>query len=251
MRQDYDKIESELVGFLKSEMSIAKFNKAVFGLSGGIDSAVTAVLCKKAFGDNVLAIMMPSDATNQKNMSDALRLCEVFDIPAEHVSIKNMLLAYPLNLNEQKLRKGNLSARLRMCILYDISSRERALVIGTSNKSEIILGYGTLFGDIACALNPLGSLYKTQIFGLAKHLGVIEEILTKAPSADLWEGQTDEDELGHKYADLDKVMFAMFNEGKSAKELKDSGINAHLVDFVVSRYETNTFKSKLPKIASI
>ncbi|MEY4505050.1 MAG: synthetase, NH3-dependent [Pseudomonadota bacterium] len=251
MRQDYDKIENELVGFLKKEMLATGFRRAVFGLSGGIDSAVTAVLCQKAFGKNILAVMMPSDTTNPQNMSDALALCEKFNIEAEHVDLKNMLLAYPLSLDGKHLRRGNLCARLRMAILYDISSRERAIVVGTSNKSEIILGYGTHYGDTACAINPLGSLYKTQIFGLAKHLGVTNEILTKAPSADLWEGQTDEDELGHTYANLDKVMYSIFNEGKTPSELKDAGADSAIVDFVMNRYESNTFKSRLPKIAQI
>lgn len=250
MRQDYEKLENELLNFLKTEMAKTGFKRAVFGLSGGIDSAVTAVLCKKAFGKDILAVLMPSDTTNPKNTDDALKLCEKFDIEAECVSLKNMLEAYPLCLDGEKLRRGNLCARLRMSILYDVSSREKALVIGTSNKSEIILGYGTMYGDIACALNPLGQLYKTQIFGLAKHLGVIDEILTKAPSADLWEGQTDEDELGHTYANLDKVMFAIFNEGINPDVLKQS-LGGEIVEFVLQRYESNKFKSQLPKIAQI
>jgi NAD+ synthase len=176
-------------------------------------------------------------------------MCEKFDIEAEHVSIKNMLHAYPLELSP--LRKGNLAARMRMCVLYDISSRDKALVVGTSNKSEIILGYGTLFGDTACAINPIGQLYKTQIFEFAEHLGVIEEILTKAPSADLWEGQTDEDELGHTYAELDRVMFALFDEGKKADEVVTMGHLEAIVQTVLSRYENNVFKGKPPRIAEI
>jgi NAD+ synthase len=246
---DYSVLEAKLVRFLQDEVKAAGFERVVFGLSGGIDSATIAVLCKKAFGHRIKAVMIPSDTTNQIHMSHALMMCEKFDIEAEHVSIKNMLLSYPLELTP--LRKGNLAARLRMSVLYDISSRDRALVVGTSNKSEIILGYGTLFGDTACALNPIGQLYKTQIFEFAAHLGVIDEILTKAPSADLWEGQTDEGELGFTYAELDSVMFHLFDNGKSAKDVISLGHSQDIVDLVLSRYQNNVFKSKPPKIAEI
>ncbi len=246
---DYQQLEDKLVKFLQDEVKAAGFERVVFGLSGGIDSATVAVLCKKAFGHNIKAVLIPSDTTNPIHMSHALMMCEKFDIEAEHVSIKNMLLSYPLELTP--LRKGNLAARQRMCVLYDISSRDRALVVGTSNKSEIILGYGTLFGDTACAINPIGQLYKTQIFEFAAHLGVIDEILTKAPSADLWEGQTDEDELGHTYAELDKVMSAMFDDGKKPEEVAEMGHSESIIEMVLSRYNNNVFKGKPPRIAEV
>lgn len=250
MRMDYEEIEKKLVLFLKGEVERAGFDRVVLGLSGGVDSAVVATLCKKAFGANMLAVMIPSDTTNPVHMSHALMLCEKFDIEAEHVSIKNMLHAYPLELRTP-LRKGNLAARLRMAVLYDISARDKAIVVGTSNKSEIILGYGTMYGDTACGVNPIGSLYKTQIFGLAKHLGVIDEIINKAPSADLWEGQSDEEELGHKYKDLDAAMFDLFEGGLSKEDVVKKGHDEVMVDFIVSRYMANLFKSKPPKIAEL
>lgn len=246
---DYQKLEADLIDFLRREVEKAGFDSVVFGLSGGIDSAVVAVLCKKAFDKNCRAVMMPSDTTNPIHMSHALMMCEKFDIEAEHVSIKNMLLAYPLALTP--LRKGNLSARLRMSVLYDISNRDRALVVGTSNKSEIILGYGTMYGDTACAINPIGQLYKTQIFEFARHLGVIDEIINKAPSADLWEGQTDEDELGYTYAELDKVMFALFDNNMSADDVKNLGHSQEIIQTVQNRYKANTFKGKTPTIANV
>jgi len=246
---DYFALEANLVKFLQDEVKTAGFDRVVFGLSGGIDSATVAVLCKKAFGHNIKAVLIPSDTTNPVHMSHALMMCEKFDIEAEHVSIKNMLLSYPLELTP--IRKGNLAARLRMSVLYDISSRDRALVVGTSNKSEIILGYGTLFGDTACAVNPIGSLYKTQIFEFAAHLGVIDEILTKAPSADLWEGQTDEGELGHTYEELDKVMVALFEKGKSVEDVVSMGHSKEIIDTVLSRYQNNIFKGKPPRIATL
>lgn len=250
MNMDFASIESQLVAFLQKEVAAAGYSRVVFGLSGGVDSAVVAVLCKKAFDHNMLAVMIPSDTTNPRHMSDALSLCEKFDIEAEHVSIKNMLHAYPLQLDD-KLRKGNLAARLRMSVLYDISSRDRALVVGTSNKSEIILGYGTMFGDTACAINPIGELYKTQIWGLAKHLGVIDSIITKAPSADLWEGQSDEEELGHKYLDMDAAMYELFDMKKSREEVVAGGHNEQMVDMILDRYAKNRFKSQTAKIAKI
>lgn len=250
MRSDYDVIEQKLVAFLQDEVKKAGFERVVLGLSGGVDSAVVATLCKKAFGTNMLAVMIPSDTTNPIHMSHALMLCEKFDIEAEHVSIKNMLHAYPLELRTP-LRKGNLAARLRMAVLYDISARERAIVVGTSNKSEIILGYGTMYGDTACGINPIGSLYKTQIFALARHLGVIDEIINKAPSADLWEGQSDEEELGYRYKDLDAAMFDIFDNGLKPEEVIHKGHNKEMVDFIMSRYENNVFKTKPPKIAEL
>lgn len=250
MTLDYNLIEEKLISFLKKEVASAGFERVVVGLSGGVDSATVAVLCKKAFGANMLAVMMPSDTTNPIHMSHALQLCEKFDIEAEHVSIKNMLHSYPLEL-KTNLRKGNLAARLRMAVLYDISARDRSLVVGTSNKSEIILGYGTMFGDTACAINPIGQLYKTQIFALAKHLGVIDEIINKAPSADLWEGQSDEEELGFKYGDLDAAMLDIFDKKLSSAELDANGHSEEIVKFINERFEGNVFKTKPPKIADI
>lgn len=250
MDTNYSKIESKLISFLQEEVAKIGFERVVLGLSGGVDSAVVAVLCKKAFGPNMLAVMIPSDTTNPIHMSHALSLCEKFDIEAEHVSIKNMLHSYPLEL-KTKLRKGNLAARLRMSVLYDISARDKAIVVGTSNKSEIILGYGTMYGDTACGINPIGSLYKTQIFGLAKHIGVTDEIILKAPSADLWEGQSDEEELGFKYKDLDAAMFELFEGGLSKEEVVKNGHSAEMVEFIMAKYEANVFKSKPPKIASL
>lgn len=250
MRSDYDVIEQKLVSFLQDEVKKAGFERVVLGLSGGVDSAVVAVLCKKAFGPKMLAVMMPSDTTNPVHMSHALGLCEKFDIEAEHVSIKNMLHAYPLEL-KTKLRKGNLAARFRMAVLYDISARDRAIVVGTSNKSEILLGYGTMYGDTACGINPIGSLYKTQIFGLAKHIGVTDEIIKKAPSADLWEGQSDEEELGFKYKDLDAAMHDIFDLGMSKEEAAAKGHNAGMIEFIMARYEANLFKTRPPKIAEL
>lgn len=245
----WEEITNRLVAFLRREVAQAGFERVVFGLSGGIDSAVVALLCRRAFGEKIKAVLMPSDTTAPKHIADALELAEKFSIATETVSIAPMLLGYPLELSP--LRKGNMAARLRMMTLYDISARDRALVIGTSNKSEILLGYGTLFGDTACAVNPVGDLYKTEIFELARYLGVTEAIVTKAPSADLWEGQTDEAELGYTYAKLDKVLRLFVEEELSEEDLVRRGHDEELVRFALSRYYGNLFKQSLPVIAKL
>ncbi|MBN2832534.1 MAG: NAD(+) synthase, partial [Campylobacterales bacterium] len=150
-----------------------------------------------------------------------------------------------------KLRIGNFCARMRMAVLYDISARENALVLGTSNKSEILLGYGTIFGDLACAINPIGELFKTEIFEFAAHLGVPSSILSKAPSADLWENQKDEEEFGFSYTQIDKVLIAHIKENKTKEALIASGYESSLVEMIFERMDKNQFKGKLPLIANL
>jgi NAD+ synthase len=149
------------------------------------------------------------------------------------------------------LRVGNLSARLRMVTLFDISAREGALVLGTSNKSELMLGYGTLYGDLASALNPIGDLYKTEVFELARYLGVPDAIIDKPPSADLWAGQSDELEIGYPYADLDRVLKRYVEERHTREEMITDGENPELVDMIVMRIYKNQFKRKMPVIAKL
>jgi NAD+ synthase len=149
------------------------------------------------------------------------------------------------------LRIGNLSARMRMSVLYDISARDRSLVVGTSNKSELLLGYGTIFGDIACAINPLGEMYKSDEFEFARHIGVTDAILNKKPSADLWEGQSDEEEMGYSYATMDKVLKKLVDENKSKEELIANREDEELLNSVIHRMKANEFKGKLPTIAKI
>ena len=159
---------------------------------------------------------MPSQFSSQSSTDHAIELCEKFDIKYEIISIAPMLESFINNMDEDKLRIGNFSARMRMSVLYDVSSREKSLVVGTSNKSEILLGYGTIYGDTACAINPIAQMYKSDEFEFAKTLDVVDSILTKAPSADLWEGQSDEDELGYSYAQMDEVL-KLLVDGKKQK----------------------------------
>ncbi len=250
MTKKYELLEKFLVKFLQDEVLKTGFKKVVVGLSGGIDSAVVAILAKKAFKDNLLCILMPSQFSSKESIDDAKELSKKFDINYEIISIEPMLKAY-INEKMSSLRIGNLSARLRMCILYDISARENALVIGTSNKSELLLGYGTIFGDLASAINPIGDLYKSEIFEFAEYLGVTNNILNKPPSADLWEGQSDEDDLGFSYAKIDKVLKDFIDNRFSKEELLQKGYDKKLCDLITKKIYQNQFKRKPPIIAKV
>ncbi|MCG3696938.1 NAD+ synthase [Aliarcobacter butzleri] len=249
--KDWKKIKQYLISFLKDEVSKAGFEKVTVGLSGGLDSAVVAILCKEAFGKNLNCVLMPSQFSSQSSIEHAIEVCEKFDIRYDIVSIEPMVSAFLKNMDNDKLRIGNFSARMRMSVLYDISFKEKSLVVGTSNKSELLLGYGTIFGDIACAINPIGEIYKSDEFEFAKLLGVPESILTKAPSADLWEGQSDEDELGHTYKEIDDLLKLMVDDKKSKDELLKLGFEASFIDKINNRMKANVFKGKLPTIAKL
>ena len=249
--KDWKKIKQYLISFLKDEVSKAGFEKVTVGLSGGLDSAVVAILCKEAFGKNLNCVLMPSQFSSQSSIEHAIEVCEKFDIRYDIVSIEPMVSAFLKNMDNDKLRIGNFSARMRMSVLYDISFKEKSLVVGTSNKSELLLGYGTIFADIACAINPIGEIYKSDEFEFAKLLGVPESILTKAPSADLWEGQSDEDELGHTYKEIDDLLKLMVDDKKSKDELLKLGFEASFIDKINNRMKANAFKGKLPTIAKL
>ncbi|MCP4970458.1 MAG: NAD+ synthase [Arcobacter sp.] len=244
-------IKKQLQDFLKIELQKIGLSRVTVGLSGGLDSAVVAILCKETFGENMSAVLMPSQFSSKESIDDAIELCEKFDIKYEIKSIAPMIEAYIDNMSEDKLRIGNYSARMRMAVLYDISSRDSSIVVGTSNKSELLLGYGTIFGDIACAINPIGEMYKSDEFDFAKFIGVTESILTKKPSADLWEGQSDEEELGYSYKEIDSVFKLLVDKSKTKEELVELGYDIRLVDTLEYRIKSNAFKGKQPIIANI
>ena len=245
-------IKKQLQEFLKTEVSNTGLSKVVVGISGGLDSAVVAVLCKEVFKDNMLGVLMPSKYSSQSSIDDAKELCEKFDINYEIVNISDMVDGYFSNIKDASaLRIGNLSARMRMSVLYDISARDNSLVVGTSNKSELLLGYGTIFGDIACAINPLGEMYKSDEFEFAKYLGITQAIINKKPSADLWEGQSDEDELGYSYETMDKVLKQLIDNNISKEQLIKQGVDEKLISMLEYRIKANAFKGKLPIIAKI
>ncbi len=248
---DWNNIKKQLQEFLKKELAKTGLNRVTVGLSGGLDSAVVAVLCKETFGDNMSCVLMPSQFSSKESVDDAVELCEKFNIKYEIKSIAPMVEAYIQNMDEDKLRIGNFSARMRMSVLYDTSSRDKSIVVGTSNKSELLLGYGTIFGDIACAINPIGEMYKSDEFEFAKFLGVTDAIINKKPSADLWEGQSDEEELGYSYAQMDEVLKLLIDENKTKEELLTLDYDEKLIDLLNYRIKANAFKGKLPVIAKI
>ena len=246
-------IHSELVEFLRENFKKAGFSKAVLGLSGGIDSALVAYLLRDALGkENVLAIMMPYKSSNPDSLNHAKLVVEDLKINAKTIEITDMIDAYFKNEKDaSSLRMGNKMARERMSILFDYSSKENALVVGTSNKTEIYLGYSTQFGDSACALNPIGDLYKTNIWDLSRYLKIPNELIEKKPSADLWEGQTDEQEMGLTYKEADQVLYRMLEENKKVEEVLAEGFNKDLVDNIVRRMNRSEYKRRMPLIAKI
>jgi len=247
----YTLIKNYLIKFLKDEVHKTGLKNAVIGLSGGVDSAVVAVLAQKAFGKNFLAVMLPSSSSSQSSFDDANELCKKFDIKNRSVYIGDLVENYFRDIDKTNLRIGNFSARMRMSVLYDISAETSALVLGTSNKSELLLGYGTMFGDLASALNPIGDMYKTEVFEFAEHLGVPKSIIEKPPTADLWEGQSDEEDLGFTYAELDLALKAFVDERLSEKELLQRDFDADLIKLIISKIYQNQFKRKLPIIAKL
>ncbi len=246
-------VRTLLEKFLLDETRNAGFSRGVVGLSGGVDSAVTAYLAAGALGrDNVRAVLMPYKTSSRESLADAQLVLDALGIPSETVDITPMVdPCLGAMCVDDRLRAGNIMARQRMIILYDISAREQALVLGTSNKTEFVLGYGTLFGDMASAINPLGDLYKTQVWQLAAALGVPLRIVEKKPTADLWSGQTDEGELGFSYREVDRLLFAMIDERRSEQELEVMGFDGRFVRTVQTMVKRSQFKRRPPVIAKV
>ena len=248
----YSQITEYLEHFLDNEVRKTGIQKVVVGLSGGLDSAVVAVLAQNVFKNDLLCVKMPSKYSSQSSLDDADELCKDFNINAITASIEPMLSAYEeMNPDLDNLRKGNFSSRMRMSTLFDISARENALVLGTSNKSELMLGYGTLYGDLASAVNPIGDLYKSEVFELAEYLGVSKSIIKKPPSADLWDGQSDEADLGYTYAQLDEAMKLYVEDRLTQEEIVARGIDEKMLAMIIKRIFRNHFKRKMPVIAKL
>lgn len=250
---DTDLARKILTGFIRSEITRAGFQKAVLGLSGGIDSALACYLAAEALGpENVLAIRMPYKTSSQGSLDHAQLVIDDLKIQALTIPITEMvdplIERFP---DMENRRKGNIMARQRMIILFDQSESFKGLVLGTGNKTEILLGYSTLYGDSACALNPIGDLYKAQVRQLSKAVGVPQPILDKAPSADLWVGQTDETELGFTYEQADQILYLLIDQRYTPQECVDAGFKEEFVRAVLQRVRRNQFKRVLPPIAKL
>lgn len=248
-----DLVEQILVRFLREELGAAGFERAVVGLSGGVDSAVSAALAARALGpQNLLCVLMPYRTSNPDSAAHAELLVEHLGCASTLVDISAMADGYlgPQEVSDPT-RRGNVMARCRMTVLYDLSVEWGGLVVGTSNKTEMLLGYSTQFGDGAHAVNPLGDLYKHQVFQLARHLDVPAEIVDKPPSADLFEGQTDEADLGFTYAAADRVLHQMVDRRASRADLLAAGHAAELVEAVARRVVRNQYKRLPPVIAKL
>ena len=239
--------------FLQEELGKTGLEGFVIGLSGGVDSALACALAVHAVGpQRVLAVKMPYRTSAPQSEADADLVIAQLGIRSERVEISAMVDAYfEADQQASTLRRGNYMVRTRMAVLFDRSSRDRSLVLGTSNKTELLLGYGTWYGDMASSLNPIGDLYKSQVWQLARHLALPESVVAKPPSADLWPGQTDEGEMGLTYAEADAILYLLVDERCTAQEVVERGHSQALVAKILNMVQRSQFKRRLPIIAKL
>ena len=242
-----------LTNFIKSEIHRVGFTRAVINLSGGLDSALSCALAAEALGsENVLALRLPYRTSSPDSLEHAQLMIDQYHIPSVTIEITEMvdpLFAHDPEISKQ--RKGNIMARQRMIALYDQSEVFKGLPIGTSNKTEILLGYTTMWGDMASALNPIGDLYKTQVRQLSRAMNIPAAIIDKPPSADLWMGQTDESELGFTYEDVDRLLYLLVDQRYSGQECVEEGFDQNFVNAVTARVRRNQFKRMMPPVAKL
>ncbi len=250
---DSEMTRNKITTFIRSQIHSAGFQHALVGVSGGVDSALTCFLTAEALGSlNVLALRMPYKTSTPESLEDAGLVIEATGVHEITVPITDMVDPLFEQFPEANLvRRGNAMARARMIVLYDQSASFKGLVVGTGNKTEILLGYTTLYGDAACAFAPLGDLYKTQVRQLARAVGVPEAIIAKPPSAGLWIGQTDEGELGFTYEDVDRLFLYLVDHGYSPQACIDAGFDPAFVNAVLEQMRQNKFKHELPPIAKL
>jgi len=251
---DVDQAITTICRFLKGSLARSGLNGYVVGISGGIDSAVSASLAVKAVGtQQVLGVAMPYRSSASESTELADLLVRHLGIESRRVDISPMIDAYYHNIDEtNRLRAGNKMARERMAVLFDLAREHDRLVLGTGNRTEICLGYTTWYGDAACSLNPVGQLYKTELRQVARTLGVPQPIIDRPPTADLWSGQTDEGEIGVTYEQIDRLLGRLVDDGEtSMSKLESEGFAATDISRVVSLMNFNAFKRKLPEIAPL
>jgi NAD+ synthase len=244
---------SLLVGFIQDEVTKVGVKNLVLGLSGGIDSALSAFLAARAMGpENVMGVCMPYRLSNPQSEMDAKAVAEASGIRYEIVEITPQIDSYfDRYPDADNLRRGNKMARERMTILYDYSASLGALVVGTSNKTELLLGYGTLYGDMASAVNPIGDLFKTQVRQISRHIGVPSQVIEKPPSADLWVGQTDEEELGLTYEEVDAILHYIIDLRYNRDEIFQVGFPEDVVKGIQRLIQRSQYKRRLPLIAKV
>lgn len=253
LKIDTKRVQEKIIEFIRKQVKEAGLSRAVVGLSGGIDSATVAYLAKEALGaENIYGIILPSETTSQEDIRDAKGVIEVLRINLVEIEIAPIVDSLSAFLKEtDKIRKGNIMARSRMIVLYDQAAKHKALVLGTSNKTELLLGYFTKYGDGGVDIEPVGDLYKTQVRQLAKDLGVLDSIIKKAPTAGLWPGQTDEEELGCTYKEVDKLLYHMIEEKKSDEELIKSGCKKEFIEQVRDKIQNTEHKRKPIPVAKL
>jgi len=239
--------EKRIIKFIREELGKTPFHKTVLGLSGGIDSAVIAYLTTRAVGsENLLVLILPFQSSSLENINDAKMIVKKLSLQNEIINITPMLKAYFKDFSIiEKTRLGNKMARERMSILYDIAKKEKALVIGTSNKTEFLLGYFTKYGDGGVDIEPLGSLYKSQVYQLAEYLKIPGKIIKKTPSADLWKGQTDEGELGLSYQEMDEILYFLVDRGYSKNEILKLGYSEKKIERIKNLLKNSFHKRNL------
>ncbi len=255
---DYQTKILEITEWIRKTVAEPGFSDVVVAVSGGIDSAVSLALCVRALGkEHVYALRLPYGKFSTAATMDAKIVTSSVGLRKEHVFQKDIYkevnkIVKQINDPEMSsVRKGNIMARVRMIFLYDLTKSLNALVVGTENKSEYLLGYFTRFGDEASDIEPIRNLYKTQVRELAKALGLPQEIINKQPTAGLWDGQTDEKEFGFTYADADRVLYYHFDEGLCIEAIVELGIEKQIVESVLRWVQKNEFKHHLPKILQL
>lgn len=247
---DVKQVRDQIIDFIRNSLDQAGFGKLLVGLSGGIDSSLSCYLAVEAIGkENVMGIRMPYKTSSEASLTDAKKVIDMLGIQSKTIEITPFAEPFIQTISQdESVRRGNVMARMRMIILYDQSNEFNGLVLGTGNKTEILLGYSTQYGDSACAFNPLGDLYKAQVVQLSEFMGVPRSIIEKPPTADLWAGQTDEQELGFTYDEVDKFLYYLINKRYSYSQLIEMGFEDDFIQKVLLRIRRSGFKRTLPPI---